>query len=145
MQQNCCSYCPVGVLHEPSTRIAINHTKAHLQCVLKIQSHRYGFHKIVASHVGDSVKICSKIYGGKYLEQTKGSPTFLNVGGNYPDAPLTLVIWNDVRKQFKYMPEDILKGKDVCIYGKIILYKNKPEIVISNPNQIQESIELSQE
>jgi hypothetical protein len=39
------------------------------------------------------------------------------------------------------MPEDILKGKDVCIYGKIILYKNKPEIVISNPNQIQESIE----
>jgi len=38
------------------------------------------------------------------------------------------------------MPEDILKGKDVCIYGKIILYKNKPEIVISNPNQIQESI-----
>jgi len=87
------------------------------------------------------VKICSKIYGGKYLEQTKGSSTFLNVGGNYPDAPLTLVIWNDVRKQFKYMPEDILKGKDVCIYGKIILYKNKPEIVISNPNQIQESIE----
>jgi len=90
----------------------------------------------VANHVGDSVKICSKIYGGKYLEQTKGSPTFLNVGGNYPDAPFTLVIWNDVRKQFKYMPEDILKGKDVCIYGKIILYKNKPEIVISNPNQI---------
>ena len=30
----------------------------------------------VANHVGDSVKICSKIYGGKYLEQTKGSPTF---------------------------------------------------------------------
>jgi len=41
-----------------------------------------------------------------YLEQTKGSPTFLNIGGNYPDAPLTLVIWNDVRKQFKHIPGD---------------------------------------
>ena len=57
------------------------------------------------------MKICSKIYGGKYLEQTKSSPTFLNVGRNYPDASLTLVIWNDVRKQFKHIPEDILKGK----------------------------------
>ena len=26
----------------------------------------------------------------------------LNVGGNYPDAPLILVICNDVRKQFKH-------------------------------------------
>ncbi len=72
----------------------------------------------------------------------KGSPTFLNVGGSYPNDPLTLVIWNDVRKQFKHIPEDILKGKDVCIYGTIILYKDKPEIVISNPNQIQESIKV---
>ena len=73
-----------------------------------------------ANHIGDSVKICSKIYGGKYLEQIKGSPTFLNVGGNYPDAPLTLVIWNDVRKQFKHIPEEFLKGKDV-----MYLWKNK--------------------
>ena len=72
-----------------------------------------------------------------YHEQTKGSLTFLNVGGNYPKAPLTLVIWNDVRKQFKYMPEVIFKGKAICSYGKIILYKDKPEIVISNPNQIR--------
>ena len=66
--------------------------------------------------------ICSKIYGDKYLGLTKGSATFLNVGGNYPDAPLTLVIWNND--------------------GGIKFYKDKPEIVISNPNQIQESIKV---
>ena len=44
-----------------------------------------------AKHGNDSVRICSKIYGGKYLENVKGSPTFLDVGGNYPNAPLTLV------------------------------------------------------
>jgi len=68
MYQNCCSYCLDRLLHEPRTTIAINHTMAHLQCVLKIQSHRHRFHKIVANHVGDPVKICSKIYEGKYLE-----------------------------------------------------------------------------
>ena len=86
-------------------------------------------------HVNDSVIVCSKIYGGKYLEQTKGSPTFLNVGAAYPNAPLTLVIWGDVRKQFKQAPE-LLYNKDVCIYGVIKLYKGKPEIIIKNENQI---------
>jgi len=71
------------------------------------------------------------------LNKQKAHLLFLNVGGNYPDAPFTLVIWNDVRKQFKHIPGDIFKGKAVCIYGKIILYKDKPEIVISNPSQIR--------
>ena len=75
----------------------------------------------------------------EYLQTAKDTNGELD----YPDAPLTLVIWNDVRKQFKHIPEDILKGKDVCIYGKIILYKDKPEIVISNPNRIQESIKVN--
>ena len=44
----------------------------------------------VGSHIGDSVKFLAKIYGGKYLELAKGSPTFLNVGDRYPNAPLTL-------------------------------------------------------
>ena len=30
----------------------------------------------VSKHIGDSVKIVAKIYGGKYLENIKGSPTF---------------------------------------------------------------------
>lgn len=59
----------------------------------------------IKDHIGDSVKIMAKIYGGKFLENAKGTPTFLNVGGNYPNAPLTLVIWSDVRSQFKTAPE----------------------------------------
>jgi hypothetical protein len=33
------------------------------------------------NHIGDSIKIFTKIYGGKYLEAVKGSPTILNLGG----------------------------------------------------------------
>lgn len=95
------------------------------------------------NHVGDSVKIVATIYGGRYLEQVKGAPTFLNVGGEYPYAPLTLVIWNEVRQQFyKKTPEIILKGKECVIFGKIELYKGKPEIIITSPSQIQEPIKV---
>ncbi len=48
-------------------------------------------------HVGDSVTICTKIYGGIYLDRSKGTPTFLNAGANYPNSPLTIVIWPDAR------------------------------------------------
>lgn len=97
----------------------------------------------VSKHIGDSVRISAVIYGGKYLEQAKGAPTFLNVGGDYPKAPLTLVIWNEVRKQFhKQMPEVILKGKECVIFGKIELYRGKPQIVIYNAKQIVEPVKV---
>jgi hypothetical protein len=92
------------------------------------------------SHVGDSVKIYSKIYGGKYLEAAKGSPTFLNLGAAYPDALLTVVIWSDSRKLFKKPPEEYYKGADVCVTGRIQMFNEKPVIIISNPNQIQDII-----
>ena len=92
------------------------------------------------NHLGDSVKICTKIYGGRYLENTKGSPTFLNAGGYYPNAPLTIVIWADARKEFNNTPEEFYKGKEVCITGKIELYKDKPQIVVSSKSQIVEQI-----
>src|ERR1044071_5225412 len=90
----------------------------------------------VRNHVGDSVKLMAKIYSGKYFERIANTPTFLNVGNSYPDRPLTLVIWGSVRSQFKNPPETFYTGKEEWITGKIELYKNKPQIVIYNPNQI---------
>lgn len=88
------------------------------------------------AHVGDSVTVCTKIYGGVYLEHSKGTPTLLNAGDSYPNNPLTILIWPDVRGLFKESPEFFYKDKEVCITGKIILYKEKPEIIIYNPAQI---------
>lgn len=87
-------------------------------------------------HVGDSITVCTKIYGGIFLDRSNGTPTFLNAGGNYPNAPLTIVIWADVRKQFKEAPETFYKDKEVCIIGRIKLYKEKPEIVLYDQKQI---------
>lgn len=94
-------------------------------CLIKFSSFAQTEIKIddAKNHVCDSVKICTKIYGGKFLENTKGAPTFLNAGGYYPNAPLTIVIWADARKEFNNNPEEFYKGKEVCIYGVIKLFK----------------------
>src|SRR6476469_5214793 len=70
------------------------------------------------NHVGDSVKICSMAYGGTHLETAKGLPTFLNLGRAYPDPLLTIVITDEVRKQFKIVPEDFFNNLEVCVTGK---------------------------
>ncbi|MEP7373967.1 MAG: hypothetical protein ABI675_11295 [Chitinophagaceae bacterium] len=90
----------------------------------------------VSKHVGDSVTVCTKIYGGIFLDRSKDTPTLLNVGDKYPNAPLTIVIGPDARQQFKEKPEVFYKDKDVCISGKISLYKDKPQIVVYSEKQI---------
>jgi hypothetical protein len=90
------------------------------------------------NHVGDSVKVCGKIFGGIYLENVKGQPTLLNMGGSYPNAPLTIVIWPDTRAKLAYKPEEKLKEKEVCVTGRVTLYKEKAQIEIKSSDQLKE-------
>jgi micrococcal nuclease len=94
----------------------------------------------VKDHIGDSVTLRAIIYGGRYLPSTKGSPTFLDVGGEYPNAPLTLVIWRDTREKFTTSPEILYQTRREFITGKIILYKGKPEIIIRSPSQLKNEV-----
>ena len=87
-------------------------------------------------HIGDSVTVCTKIYGGIFLERSKGTPTLLNAGGVYPNAPLTILIGPEARATFKEAPEVFFKDKEVCVTGKVILYREKPEIVVYDEKQI---------
>ncbi len=90
-----------------------------------------------AKHVGDSTTVCGKIFGAKFLENSGKQPTLLNMGAAYPDQPLTILIWGSDRKNFSYKPEDKLVDKEVCITGKILLYRDKPEIIVENESQIK--------
>ena len=91
----------------------------------------------VSKHIGDSVTICGKISGGKFLDAAMNQPTFLNMGGAYPNQLLTVVIWRNTRKSFAYKPEEKLKGKMVCVSGRVELFKDKPQIVVQQATQIQ--------
>jgi hypothetical protein len=88
-------------------------------------------------HVGDSVKVCGKIFGGRFLETSNGAPTLLNMGAAYPKNPFTIWVAGTVRAKMGYAPEITLKDKDVCVKGTVTLYKEKPEIRVNEISQIE--------
>jgi len=88
-------------------------------------------------YIGKEVTVCGKVYSGKYLAQSKGTPTLINMGAAYPASPFTLVIFGEDRSRFSYKPEEYLEGKDICVTGKVKEFKGKAEIVVSEPEQIK--------
>lgn len=91
----------------------------------------------LASHVGDSVTVKGKIHGVRYLESAKNTPTFINVGGAFPNQLLTIVIWGDVRKKLNYAPEEKPYVNGFAkVSGKVEIFRGKPQIVVTNPSQL---------
>jgi hypothetical protein len=88
-------------------------------------------------NIGDTVKVCAKIFGALTNDNAKGDGTYLFAGGNFPDAPLTILIRNENRRYFDYKPEKDLKDREVCITGRIELVKDKPQIFVSRQSQIE--------
>lgn len=90
----------------------------------------------ISTYMGDSVKICTKIYGGRYLFRMKDKPTHLEVGADYPKNPITIVIWGKDRENFEERPEMMYAYRNACITGKLEFNKDKPQIIVTNPSQI---------
>ena len=89
-------------------------------------------------HIGDSVKVKGKIFGVRYFESAKNSPTLINVGGAYPNQVYTIVIFGDVRKKLGFDPEESKHaGGTAIVTGKVELYRDKPQIVITDPAQLR--------
>jgi DNA/RNA endonuclease YhcR with UshA esterase domain len=90
----------------------------------------------VNKHIGDSVTVCGKVYTARYLENANNKPTFLNIGAAFPHQLLTVVIWGEQRKEWEGKPEELYKGKEICITGKLELYNEKPQLIIKTPKQL---------
>ena len=93
--------------------------------------------KDVAKHVGDSVRICSKIFSARYLDSSISRPAFLNIGATYPNQQLTVVIPEGDRAKFNNMPEALYDKKKVCVCGVVQLVNNKPQIVVRDRAQMR--------
>ena len=87
-----------------------------------------------AKHVGDTVSVCTKVFGTKYFD--KSQMTFLNLGAAYPNSPLTIVIFGKDLPNFKVAPETAYADKDICVTGVIKEFKGKVEIIVSQPSAI---------
>jgi hypothetical protein len=58
----------------------------------------------VSKHVNDSITVCGKVAGGRYMDQSQSGLTLLNVGGAFPNQVFTIAIGNDLRSQFEIDP-----------------------------------------
>ena len=85
-----------------------------------------------AKHYGERVTICSKVYGTKALEKV----TFINLGAAYPHSLLTVVIFAKDRTNFKEAPDAMYNDKAMCVTGVVKEYNEKPEIIVTSPDQI---------
>ena len=84
------------------------------------------------NYISKKVTVCTKVFSVKSL----GNVTFMDVGAPFPNNPLTLVIFKKDRAAFTPSPEVLYTGKYICVKGEVVLYKDKPEIIISTPDDI---------
>ena len=87
-------------------------------------------------HVQETNTVCGVVASTKYLA-TKSKLTFLDLGLPYPNQPFAAVIPNAARSKFRGPPEEVFKGKTICVTGLIIISRDKPQIVVEDPSQIQ--------
>lgn len=90
---------------------------------------------MAAEYEGKLVHICSKVYSTKVLDSN--GMTFLNLGADYPNSPLTIVIYSDSLGNFDSKPDEYYKGKNICISGKVKMYKGKAEIIANTQHAIE--------
>lgn len=88
-------------------------------------------------HTGEKITVCDKVFETRFLENSNGQPTFLNIGAAYPNSPFTIVIFGNERANFKEKPEVFYNNKKVCATGLIKEYNGKPEMILSNESEIK--------
>ena len=84
-----------------------------------------------AKHVGENATVTDRVDG---VHQSGKGNIFLNMGGKYPNQAFTAYIPAGSAGQFSdYRKYD---GQTVTVSGKITLYNQKPEIIVTSPSQI---------
>jgi DNA/RNA endonuclease YhcR with UshA esterase domain len=88
-------------------------------------------------HIGETATVCGVVASGKFNADSRSQPTFLDFGKPYPDQTFTAVIFGSDRTKFG-TPETALRGKRVCVTGKIQDRSGLPEIILNDPKQLSE-------
>lgn len=82
--------------------------------------------------------MCGPVVDGVYASESRGKPTFLNIGLPYPEAGrFTVLIWGGDRDRFPEPPEELYFAKIICVSGQIEIYRGVAEIIVTAPEQIE--------
>ena len=83
---------------------------------------------------GEKATVCGTVAGVHTANNSKGSPTFINLDESYPRQIFTILIWRDDLNKFSRSPNG-WEGKKVCATGTISSYRGVPEIVAKDAAQ----------
>lgn len=86
------------------------------------------------NHAGENLMICDRVYNA---ESVKGQNLTLLYVGSDDGRYLTILIKGPEHPKFNWHPETDLKGRNVCITGKIVDYKGKPAIYVTDAAQLK--------
>ena len=59
------------------------------------------------------------------------SLTLMNLGAAYPNQLMTVVLRDKAKDAFPN-----IDGQAICVTGKLVSYRDKPEIVVTDPAKI---------
>jgi hypothetical protein len=90
----------------------------------------------VSAYIGKTVKVCDKV-AGTYVTKGEKPVTYLNLGADYPNTKLTIVIFQKDLINFPSPPSDHYKSMNVCVTGEVGTYKEKVQIIANKPEQIE--------
>lgn len=85
-------------------------------------------------HVGERATVCGVAASIHHADQSRGTPTFINLDKPDPNQVFTILIWGEDLAKFDKPAS--WEGKRVCATGTITLYRGRPEIVAKSGNQI---------
>ena len=89
-------------------------------------------------YLGKYIKVCGPVIGTDYASSSNGSPTFLNVGEDYPSTRrFVILIWGENRRNFSFSPESSYLGKTICARGEIETYNGIYQVEVSSPSSIE--------
>jgi DNA/RNA endonuclease YhcR with UshA esterase domain len=81
--------------------------------------------------VGKSITVAGRVVQVVALEKV----AYLNLGKPHPDTPFTAVVFAASFAQFGTLTE--LEGKIIEVSGKVIVFKERAEIVVNSANQVK--------
>lgn len=88
--------------------------------------------------VGHTAKVCGMVASAVYEANSRARPTFLTLlNADHPDASraMTAVNYGTDRAKFG-MPEVALQGQRLCVTGFVSFFRQRPEMILSNPRQL---------
>jgi len=89
------------------------------------------------AHLGEVATVCGPVISTFTATSSVGSPTFLNVGVDYPDpAGFTVIIFDDYRGAFPFDPAIEYQGDTLCVTGEIRPHEQFVQIEARSPDQI---------